>query len=278
MDIPRRIIQTNKTRDLQPLARAAAVNLKLLHPDWEYMFFTDADIERFIDKEFREYRPAFDAFTEPIQRVDFFRYLAVFHFGGFYFDLDIFLSRHLTDLLGYESVFPFEELTLNRFLRRHYNMDWELGNYAFGARPGDPFLGAIIENCMRAQMDHAWLEPMMRGVRPLGRAEFYVFNTTGPALVSRTFAERPDLARNVKVLFPDNVCDRANWHLFGDYGVHMMTSSWVASGNSLWRRIANQVDAFSRARLLPESLHLGPTREIPMSRSNAEERGLVPSR
>ena len=68
---PRRIIQTNKTCDLQPLARAAAVNLKLLHPDWEYMFFTDADIGRFIDKEFREYRPTFDAFTEPIQRVDF---------------------------------------------------------------------------------------------------------------------------------------------------------------------------------------------------------------
>ena len=157
-------------------------------------------------------------------------------------------------------------------------MDWELGNYAFGAAPGDPFLGAVIENCLRAQTDHAWLEPMMRGVRSLGRAEFYVFNSTGPALVSRTFAERPDVASNVKVLFPDDVCDYANWHLFGDYGVHIMTSSWLASGNSLSRRIANQIDGFSRARLLPESLRLGPTRDLPMPRSNAEERGFSPSR
>ena len=29
--------------------------------------------------------------------------------------------------------FPFEQLTLNRCLRRDYGMDWEPGNYGFGA-------------------------------------------------------------------------------------------------------------------------------------------------
>src|SRR5437868_13114517 len=116
------------------------MNLKLLHPDWEHLFFTDENITRFIHTEFPEYRSAFDAFKKPIQRMDFFRYLAIFRLGGFYFDLDVLLSRPLDDLLEYDAVFPFEELTLSRFLRRHLNMDWQLGNYAFGAAAGSRFL------------------------------------------------------------------------------------------------------------------------------------------
>jgi len=243
------------------------MNLKLLHPDWEYVFFTDEDIKRFINAEFPEYRVAFDAFEKPIQRVDFFRYLAIFRLGGFYFDLDVLLSRPLTDLLGYESVFPFEELTINRFLRKRYNMDWELGNYAFGAASGSRFLAAVIENCIRGQTDPIWLKAMMRGVTSWNRADFYVLNTTGTGLVSRTFAERPELAAEVRVLFPKDVCDRANWHLFGDYGVHTMSSSWVTTGHSFRRRIANRLDALSRARLLPESLRRGPVRNIAHSPS-----------
>lgn len=271
MSIPRRIIQTNRTEHLDPVAKAASCNLKLLHPDWEYVFFTDQEIERFVDDHFPQYRSTFDAFATPIQKIDFFRYLAIFRFGGFYFDLDVLLSRPLTDLLGHASVFPFEELTMNRFLRRHYKMDWELGNYAFGAEPGNEFLGAVIQNCVRAQTDHAWLRPMIRGVRSLRSAEFLVFNTTGPALVSRTFAERPDLAARVKVLFPNDVCDRANWHQFGEYGVHLMSSSWVSKGNSVRRRIGNRLDEISLARLLPESRRLGPVRDVPTHCAGLEE-------
>ena len=49
-------------------------------------------------------------------------------------------------------VFPFEELTLSRLLR-HHGIDWEIGNYAFGAEAGHAFLEAVIENCVRAQRD-----------------------------------------------------------------------------------------------------------------------------
>src|SRR5437667_1645701 len=91
MTIPKRIIQTGKSRDLHPLARASAANMKLLHPGWEIRFFDDADVLRFITEEFPEYRRVFDSFPRAIQRFDFFRYLAVYRLGGFYFDLDVFL-------------------------------------------------------------------------------------------------------------------------------------------------------------------------------------------
>src|SRR5437660_2105051 len=149
MSIPKRIIQTSRSRELQPLEKAAALNIKLLHPDWEYIFFTDEDVGRFIDTEFPEHRATFDRFDDSIQRVDFFRYLAIFRLGGFYFDLDVFLSRPVTSLLGFDGVFPFEGLTCNRFLRDQRCMDWEIGNFGFGAVAQHPFLEAIIENCRR---------------------------------------------------------------------------------------------------------------------------------
>ena len=102
---------------MSPKAKAAAANLKLLHPGWEHLYFDDGDIRRFVSAEFPQYQAVFDGFPRTIQRIDFFRYLAVFRFGGFYFDLDVFLSESLSRLLDCGCVFPFEELTANRFLR-----------------------------------------------------------------------------------------------------------------------------------------------------------------
>src|SRR6516162_9910021 len=123
--IPRRIIQTDKSADLPLLDKAATTNLRLLNPDFEYLFFDDAQVEEFIDAEFPHYRPVFDSFPLRIQRYDFFRYLAVYRFGGFYFDTDVFLASSLEDLLEFSCVFPFEHLSIHRFLGEEYGMDWE---------------------------------------------------------------------------------------------------------------------------------------------------------
>ena len=261
MSIPPRIIQTGKTRDLPLFAKAGATNLKLLHPDWEHVFFDDDDVLRFIAQEFPQYKTAFDSFPRSIQRFDFFRYLAVYRYGGFYFDLDVFLSKPLNDLLGHDCVFPFEELTLNPHLRTAYNMDWEIGNYAFGANAGSPFLKAVIENCVKAQNDEAWVRPMMAGIPRPFQAEFRVLNTTGPGLVTRTLAENPLLGADVTVLFPADVRDERNWHCFGDYGIHLMQGSWRTSGGFFRRRLALLWEGRAKNKVMPLSQKLGPTRQ-----------------
>jgi mannosyltransferase OCH1-like enzyme len=144
--IPKRIIQTDKSRDLPLLARAVSMNVRLLNPDFEYLFFDDAQVEDFIDAEFPQYRTLIDSFPERIQRYDLFRYLVIYRFGGFYFDTDVLLVSALDNLLEFGCVFPFEHLGINKFLFQRYGMDWEIGNYAFGAAAGHPFLEAIINN------------------------------------------------------------------------------------------------------------------------------------
>jgi inositol phosphorylceramide mannosyltransferase catalytic subunit len=260
--IPRRIIQVWGGTDLPLLAKAAATNLRLLNPDFEYLFFDDARIEKFIDAEFPQYRPVFDSFSLRIQRYDFFRYLAVYHFGGFYFDTDVFLASSLEDLLEFGCVFPFEHLTIYRFLCEEYRMDWEIGTYAFGAAAGHPFLEAIIKNCVRAQQHPEWAEAMMKSIPRAFRREFVVLATTGPGLVSRTLAEYPGACDQVRVLFPEDVRDRNSWFCFGAYGVHLQIGTWRKRKRLVPRVLRNVWESRTRQALLKESLERGPKRSL----------------
>jgi inositol phosphorylceramide mannosyltransferase catalytic subunit len=269
--IPKRIIQTGKNLDLPLLSKAAVANVRLLNPDFEYFFFDDKQVLEFIDEQFPQYRRVFDSFIIPIQRYDFFRYLAVYHFGGFYFDLDVFLASSLVDLLDFGCVFPFEELTVNIVLRREYGMDWEIGNYAFGAAAGHPFLHAIIKNCIRAQKDPSWAQGMMKSIPRMFRDEYFVLNTTGPGLVSRTLAEFPEAATQIKVLFPENVCDFNKWHRFGEFGVHLQEGMWRKKKGYLKRRLASLWESWTRQRLLRESLIIGESRSLAFKGTRVKE-------
>jgi len=258
--IPKRIIQTGRSLPLPLLQQAAVANVKLSNPDFEYRFFDDNQVERFFQNEPQEYQETVRRFRYPIQKYDFFRYLAIYRYGGFYFDLDVFLATGLSPLLESGCVFSFEDLNMSRFLRQNYGMDWAVGNYAFGAAPEHPFLKAVIENCVRAQKDSEWVEPMMRGIPRVLRSVFRVLNTTGPTLVSRTLAENPALAKSVTILFPDDVCDNRNRHHFGHFGVHLMNASWRAKGGFLHRRLTLAWEAWAYQKFLKQSLKLGKTR------------------
>jgi glycosyltransferase involved in cell wall biosynthesis len=236
-------------------------NIRLLNPDFEYLFFDDAAVEKFMDQEFPQYRVVFDSFRFPIQRFDFFRYLAVYRYGGFYFDLDVLLASGLSELLESGCVFSFEGLTFSRFLRTSRNMDWEIGNYGFGAAPEHAFLEAIIENCVHAQRDPQWVAPMMRGLPLLSKSEFRILYTTGPGLVSRTLAENPELAKMVRVLFPEDVCDLQNWNRFGDLGVHLMDASWRLNKGRVRKWLALRWEGWQLRGLVKQSALLGKTRD-----------------
>jgi hypothetical protein len=259
--IPTRIIQTAKHRNLSLKQRAMATNLRLLNPGYDWLFFDNEDVEKFIDREFPQHRQVFDSFRFPIQRYDFFRYLAVYRLGGFYFDLDVLLASELSSLLPNGCVFPFEGLTFSHLLRS-YGMDWEIGNYAFGAVAGHPFLEAVVENCVRAQKDPSWVESMMRGVPLFSKAEHHVLYTTGPGLVSRTLAENPALAETVTVLFPEDVCDPRTWNVFGNFGIHLMEGTWRPSTSVVRRRLAQQWEVWAMRRLIRQSRRLGKTRRL----------------
>jgi hypothetical protein len=266
MSIPRRIIQTGPSKELRGLERASQSNIALLHPDWEYVYFDDEAVEAFVTSECPEHVQVYRGFRHHIQRIDFFRYLAVYKRGGFYLDLDVLLWSSLEDLREYGAVFPFEELTLNRYLRTHYGIDWEIGNYAFGGAPGNPFLAAVIENCVRAQREPDWARPMLACIPGLFRQDFEVLNTTGPGILTRTLAELDGDSLDVKILFQPDVRREEFWHLVGQHGVHLMGGSWRTRGGALRRRLARLWERRTRSMCLRESNEHGPNRSFPRVR------------
>jgi hypothetical protein len=262
MRIPKRLIQTARSTDLPLLIQAAVANVRLLNPDYEYAFFDDRQVEEFVEGNYPEYVEVFRSFKFRIQRYDFFRYLAVYHFGGFYLDLDVFLASGLSPLLDCGCVFPFEELSVNLYMVRKYGIDWQLGNYAFGAVPGHPFIRAIIANCVRAQVEPAWVEPMMDGIPRAFRDDYYIFNTTSPGLLTRTLAELGDGSLPLTILFPDDVTDRSKWHKFGQYGVHLMEGTWRKGDSALRRRMFWIWWSSMRRRVQRKCRTLGSTRSF----------------
>jgi hypothetical protein len=48
-------------------------------------------------------------------------------------------------------------------------------------------------------------------------------------------AEYPDAPNQVKVLFPENVCDKNNWNLFGEYGAHLRRGTWRSKPLNIWQ-------------------------------------------
>jgi hypothetical protein len=268
--IPARIIHVScppaGESELSLLHQAALANARALHPNFEHVLFGNAEIEQFVREEFPECRAAMASFSQRIQRADFFRYLAVYRLGGFYFDLDVLLARNISPLLDHTCVLAFEELTLNKFLRRSYGMDWEVANYAFGAAPQNAFIGALIENCLRFVREPAWGYQMMQGVPRAMRDVLLVPFTTGPGMVSRTLAENPHLAKDVTILFPEDVCDERTWHQFGNFGIHLQQGAWRSRHSYLRRRLANLWESSIRRRLHSESRAQGKSRSVPLTR------------
>ena len=137
--IPKLIIQTGPSK-LPLLLQSAVMNVRLLHPHFEYRFYDDTMVDDFLTEHFPEYKSEYLSFRFRIQRYDFFRYLVIYKFGGFYLDLDVFLTQKLAPLLDSKCIFPFEELAECGYFWKHFQMDWQIGNYAFGA------------HCMRAPL------------------------------------------------------------------------------------------------------------------------------
>jgi hypothetical protein len=91
--------------------------------------------------------------------------------------------------------------------------------------------------------------------------------TTGPGLVTRTLAEFQQFANEVEVLFPHDVCDKANcWNLFGKYGVHLGNGNWRSKQGFLQARLVHLMGRRMEQRAISYGRALGKLRSLDTSR------------
>lgn len=139
-------------------------------------------------------------------------------------------------------------------------MDWEVGNYGFGAAAGHPFLKAIIDDCVRAQQYPEWADPMLKSIPRMFRSEEFVLATTGPRLVFPDTGRVSGYQRTGESVIPEDVCDRNSWHRSGAYGVHLKIGAWRRRERLVRRVLHRDWEAWIRKLLLKESLKRGGKR------------------
>ena len=211
--IPKIIIQTWKSKDLPEKATTLVNKLLLNNPEFEYKFFTDEDINIFMKTYYSNYLDKFNSFKHTIQKIDFFRYLVIYHFGGFYFDIDMDIVCNLKPLCDYSCVFPKELGPHGESFLHKQKKDLLIGNYAFGASPKNEFLKLCIDNIINNRLSQYITHDM--------KFSKTIFYSTGPVMVTQSYFDYKD--KNLITIIestPFKICQ------FGDYGSHLCHGTW----------------------------------------------------
>ena len=216
--IPKIIIQTWKTNSVPQRYMQLIESIKSNNPDYEYLFFTDVDIENFLKENYPEYYHTYLNLPIKIQRIDFFRYIAIYHYGGFYMDLDMLCLKSFDNLLKYNCVFPVDEFISKDMCKMHRYKPfcdngyyYLLGQYAFAASPRHPFIKNIIDKI------HTNINKYIKYVN--FNSDDYVYKTTGPDYVTDIYikyADKDDIF----------VLNNGKRQYFGEYAKHNYFGTW----------------------------------------------------
>ncbi|KAJ6113223.1 hypothetical protein N7523_006540 [Penicillium sp. IBT 18751x] len=197
--IPKIIHQTYKNETIPEVWVDAQQSCIGLHPDYEYILWTNEKSRDFIAAEYPWFLETFDGYKYPIQRADSIRYFVLAHYGGTYIDLDDGCNRRIDSLLTYPA-----------WVRR--TVPTGISNDVMGSVPQHPFFLRVIE--LLQQYDRHWLLPYIT-----------VMYSTGPLFLSVIWKgymqdHLSEISR-VRVLMPDEY-NKFSWSFF----IYHTGNSW----------------------------------------------------
>jgi mannosyltransferase OCH1-like enzyme len=229
--IPRIIIQVWVQKDggkpIVPVNQVQYMDkFRELNKSFEHMFFNGDDIEQFFKDNYLGYYNTYKRLPIFIQKLDFFRYLAIYHYGGFYFDMDVEPLKPLDeDVLNHSAVFPVDEYVsalgcqnprMNSYCLVGQN--FLLGQYAFGTTAKHPFMKVLVDKI------HDKLENYIKTAEKINQSDkgaihYFVYKTTGPDFVTDCYVQY----KNKEQLY---ILSNGKRQVFGDYAVHKLYGGW----------------------------------------------------
>ena len=229
--IPKIIIQTWKTKKIPEKYVDDYNSVKKYQKDYQFLFFDDNDIHEFLKTNYPEYYDTYNKLPIIIQKIDFFRYVAVYHYGGFYFDLDMTSFHPLDELLHYKSIFPVDQFVTPEKCESNFphhdrlneycihDMPFLLGQYAFGSRKKDPFVKALIDGIHNNIDNYIQIYNQIKILNNNEEPLDYVYKTTGPDYVTNVYMRYND-KKDVLIL------DWTDGQYFGKYAKHNYFGTW----------------------------------------------------
>ena len=198
---------------------------KRLNPGWEYRFWTDVDLDRFMKAQFPELVSLYRSYSRPVQRADLARYCLLKRHGGLYADIDTTCLASLEPLVGDRRVVLCEEPAEHCAPATVRGLPALYFNGTMASPPEHPFWDDVIAKC--------------RLMAP--RRDFDVLETTGPLILTAAVAQWPEpsqLSLNSCNLFAGvNVHGSTDGGgTFGDYGgLTLSEHHWLGSWYDIHR-------------------------------------------
>ena len=229
--IPRIIIQVWVQKDggkpMIPGNQIQYMNkFRKLNPSFEHMFFDGNDIEVFFKDNYLEYYDTYMNLPFFIQKLDFFRYVAIYHYGGFYFDMDVEPFKPLDEsILNHSAVFPVDEYAnavdcqnprMNSYCLVGQN--FLLGQYAFGATAKHPFMKFVADKIKQNKDNYVRIADKVVKQNK-DSVHYFVYKTTGPDFVTDCYVNYP----NKEQLY---ILSNGKRQVFGDYAAHRYIGTW----------------------------------------------------
>jgi len=100
--IPKNIFQSWKTKyeNLHPILKARIDAIKSNNPEYKYQLYDDNDIDEFVNTYYPgEIADCYNKLNIIVAKVDFWRYLVLYKYGGVYLDFDSGIEKPLNELI-----------------------------------------------------------------------------------------------------------------------------------------------------------------------------------
>ena len=176
MGIPKIIHQTWKSKDLTPYFKKASNSWKRMNPNYTYRFYDDQDCLKFVTEHYPNFLKLYKDLYLPVQKADLFRYLVIYHYGGYYADMDTTCIKPLRKLskANDKCIIGIDEIRRGKKkARRKEYLQW-----FFGAEPKHP----LFMETVRVIEERMKLQPC---TKKLSEDDRYTLWLTGP----RAFTE-----------------------------------------------------------------------------------------
>ena len=154
------------------------------------------------------------------------RYLAIYHYGGFYFDMDIELHKPLDEnVTNHSAIFPIDEYANSLECQKprmtsycSVGQNFLLGQYAFGATAKHPFMKLLVDRIHNKLNKYIKIAEQINTNNKTD-VHYFVYKTTGPDFVTECYLKY-EQKNQLYIL------SNGKRQVFGDYATHKYVGYW----------------------------------------------------
>lgn len=201
------------------------------HPGWKIIYWDQTKINDLIKFNYPRLKKLLDDYPHMIQKIDFAKYLILYHYGGFYLDMDTFCHKSLNNLYNIEEFKKYDFICSQMEVFMFFKI---INNGIIFSRPKHPILLLIINKLKKYQTKKMYQNH-----------DLYIMQSTGPIFYHLMINE---FKTDKVLILPESYFESCSLKDFekcfkkGEYMTHHHTLSWTTDFFKDCVKILNKIE------------------------------------